>query len=436
MGKEGVTVLGAVGTLEPPRVKSRCAPQRHAGAQRRPCSWVLQHPLAIIIVTGNLATSCSTLAVAGFAVLRKDQPGCGPAHPVAAGFQKAVDRAGGAAAVMLVVGATGILGSSATGGMLELGIAVSIPAAGAAVVVRPASRSRRNRDQPKSFTVFCDGCADATPAEWGHPGSTRYRDDLHTPIDPPPCGIGWRTRSGAGCAGRASASRHAGPPVANATPEAAARCPRRGPASLRPAVRRQPIRTPTPRSDGGPRVRNCAAEEMAAKLRRLRWVYVDPEYGWPGGGSSVAHQSVTTPRIVGAGRPVNAAGRHGVGGHHDVPGANTVSVVADNPTRTRCDLSYLRCRTIRSLQRCGRGDGEGPHPVPGRPACRARTSGQQQDEGVGCASSSSRTTPGQESLHDAARQTVDIGKGFQRIDEKRCRASTGGQCLGRIAGAV
>ncbi|CAM3702834.1 hypothetical protein H7J08_30160 [Mycobacterium frederiksbergense] len=104
---------------------------------------VLQQPLAII-VTGNLGYILAhVLAVAGFALLRRDRPAAPrPIRlprvfvPISVGLAMLLT-------VMLVVGATGF-SVTGYGGVLELGIALSILAAGVVLWWFVQRSDRRN----------------------------------------------------------------------------------------------------------------------------------------------------------------------------------------------------------------------------------------------------------------------------------------------------
>lgn len=126
MGKEGVTVR-AVGKLN-----RRGVPIRALNVMlvlNIVLLVVLQQPLAII-VTGNLGYILAhVLAVAGFAVLRKDRPNALRPILLPRVFVPLSIGLAVLLAIMLVVGATGF-SITGYGGVLELGIAVSILAGG------------------------------------------------------------------------------------------------------------------------------------------------------------------------------------------------------------------------------------------------------------------------------------------------------------------
>jgi amino acid transporter len=140
MGKEGITVR-SMGKLN-----RRGVPIRALNVMlvlNVVLLVVLQQPLAII-VTGNLGYILAhVLAVTGFALLRKDRPeALRPIRlprvfvPVSIGLAILLS-------VMLVVGATGF-SVTGYGGMLELGIAGSILAAGVVLWWFVQRSDRRN----------------------------------------------------------------------------------------------------------------------------------------------------------------------------------------------------------------------------------------------------------------------------------------------------
>ncbi len=126
MGKEGITVR-AMGKLN-----SRGVPVRALNVMlvlNIVLLVVLQQPLAII-VTGNLGYILAhVLALAGFALLRKDRPDAVRPIRLPQAFVPLSVALSGLLAVLLVVGATGF-SITGYGGVLELGIALSILAAG------------------------------------------------------------------------------------------------------------------------------------------------------------------------------------------------------------------------------------------------------------------------------------------------------------------
>lgn len=145
MGKEGITVR-AMGKLN-----KRGVPVRALNVMlvlNVVLLVVLQQPLAII-VTGNLGYILAhVLAVAGFAILRKDRPDALRPIRLPRAFVPLSIGLAVVLAVMLVVGATGFA-VTGYGGVLELGIALSILAAGVVLwwFVQRADRARPAPDE-------------------------------------------------------------------------------------------------------------------------------------------------------------------------------------------------------------------------------------------------------------------------------------------------